>query len=120
MALSDRKTLEHKTWLLWAMIISVGFPHIAQQAGWVSAELGRQPWIVWKLLRTSEGVSTSISAGQVFGSITMFVMIYILLFTLFLFLLNRKIKHGPESVSMKPEDEIYRDVYSHGAKQHGS
>ena len=104
--------LEEKSWLLWSMVFSVIFPHIAQQAGWMSAELGRQPWIVWKVLRTSEGVSNNISPGQVFGSISMFVMIYILLFSLFLFLLDRKIKHGPEEISS--DDSVYRDVYKSG------
>jgi cytochrome d ubiquinol oxidase subunit I len=101
-----RNTLEKKKWLLWAMIFSVGLPHIGQQCGWITAEVGRQPWIVYKVLRTSEGVSTSINAGQVFGSITMFVIIYLLLFTLFLFLLDRKIKHGPEQMG---DDKLYSD-----------
>ena len=91
------------------MVFSVVLPHIGQQCGWISAEVGRQPWIVWKLLRTSEGVSTAISTAQVFGSITMFVAIYILLFALFLFLLDRKIKHGPEEIRSKEDDQIYRD-----------
>lgn len=103
-----RKTLEKKKWFLWSMIISVAFPHIGQQCGWVTAEVGRQPWIVYKLLRTSEGVSTVIRSGQVFGSITMFLVIYILLFVLFLFLLDRKIKHGPEAIS--PSDLVYRNI----------
>jgi cytochrome d ubiquinol oxidase subunit I len=102
-----RKTLEKKKWLLWAMIFSVLLPHIAQQCGWICAEVGRQPWIVYKVLRTSEGVSTVISPNQVFGSITMFVIIYLLLFVLFLFLLDRKIKQGPDSFQ---DDQIYRDV----------
>lgn len=105
---SRKKWLEKSPWLLWAMMISVGFPHIAQQAGWISAEMGRQPWIVWKLLRTSEGVSTSISAPQVMGSISMFIFVYLLLFVLFLFLLDRKIKHGPESLI--EEQVVYRDI----------
>lgn len=92
------------------MVFSVVFPHIAQQCGWISAEVGRQPWIVWKVLRTSQGVSTTINAGQVFGSITMFVAIYCLLFALFLFLLDRKIKHGPDSMRSKEADGMYRDV----------
>ncbi len=105
-----RKTLEQKRWLLWAMVFSVLLPHIAQQSGWACAEVGRQPWIVYKILRTSEGVSTSIAPNQVSGSIAMFVAIYLLLFALFLFLLDRKIKHGPEEVRSKGEDLIYRDV----------
>lgn len=99
--------LEKKRWLLWSMVFSVLLPHIAQQTGWITTEVGRQPWIVWHVLRTSEGVSSSISAGQVGGSITMFVVIYLLLFSLFLFLLDRKIKHGPEKVE---SDWIYRNV----------
>jgi cytochrome d ubiquinol oxidase subunit I len=103
-----RGNLEKKKWCLWAMIFSVLLPHIGQQAGWISAEAGRQPWIVWKLLRTEHGVSTAIRASQVEGSIAMFVVIYLLLFALFLFLLDRKIKHGPEE--MEEKDLIYRDV----------
>ncbi|MBS0626454.1 MAG: cytochrome ubiquinol oxidase subunit I [Verrucomicrobia bacterium] len=102
------KTLERRRWLLWSMVFSVVLPHIGQQAGWISAEVGRQPWIVWKVLRTSEGVSTNLSPPQILGSITMFVAIYILLFALFVFLLDRKIKEGPEGLG---EDMIYRDVY---------
>lgn len=102
-----RKTLPFKRWLLWIMVFSVLMPHIAQQCGWIAAEVGRQPWIVYKILKTSDGVSTNISTAQVGGSITMFLFIYILLFSLFIFLLDRKIKHGPS-----PEDEaLYRNVW---------
>lgn len=101
-----RGRLEQARWLLWSMIISVSFPHIAQQCGWISTEMGRQPWIVWKLLKTSDGVSAGISGPQVFGSIIMFIAMYLLLFALFLFLLDRKIKHGPEEEG----DTVYRDV----------
>lgn len=109
-----KRRLIEKRWLLWAMVFSVLMPHIAQQAGWICAEVGRQPWIVYKLLRTSEGVSTSISSGQVFGSITMFVCIYILLFALFLFLLDRKIKQGPEEIRSNREDKLYTDILEEG------
>jgi cytochrome d ubiquinol oxidase subunit I len=102
-----KNTLEKKRWLLWTMVFSVVLPHIAQQSGWIAAEVGRQPWIVWKILRTAHGVSASINKEQVIGSITMFVAIYILLFALFLFLLDRKIKHGPEDGSF--QDKIYSD-----------
>lgn len=105
-----KNCLQDKKWLLWPMVFSVLFPHIGQQCGWISAEVGRQPWIVWKLLRTSNGTSTSIVASQVFGSITMFLIIYILLFALFLFLLDRKIKKGPEEMSSHPGDLIYRNI----------
>jgi cytochrome d ubiquinol oxidase subunit I len=100
--------LSERPFILKCMVISVLFPHIAQQAGWISAEVGRQPWIVWKVLKTHDGVSRSISSQQVFGSITMFVLIYILLFVLFIFLLDRKIKHGPEGDLSHQDDLIYR------------
>ena len=92
--------------------ISVVFPHIANQAGWATAEMGRQPWIVYKLLRTTEGVSPSIIPAYVIGSISMFIVIYTLLFVLFLYLLNRKIQYGPEETSaLGKSDQVYRDVY---------
>lgn len=103
-----RGTLARSRRFLWALVFSVVLPHIAQQAGWISAEVGRQPWIVYGVLKTSEGVSTNISAGQVAGSISMFTVIYLLLFTLFLFLLDRKIKVGPEAVK---DEVVYRNPY---------
>ncbi len=102
-----KRTLDQKRCFLRVMVFSVLLPHIGQQAGWISAEAGRQPWLVWKILRTADGVSTSISAGQVAGSITMFLIIYALLFALFLFLLDRKIKHGPEATVS--DDLLYRN-----------
>jgi len=103
-----KNKLEHKRWLLWPMILSVVLPHIGQQCGWIGTEIGRQPWIVYKILRTSDGVSTTITAPQVLGSIIMFIVIYLLLFSLFLFLLDRKIKHGPEEIA--ENDLIYRNI----------
>lgn len=105
-----KNKLDKQKWLLWPMIFSVGLPHIAQQCGWISTEVGRQPWIVWKLLRTSDGVSTGIVPAQVFGSITMFLVVSILLFSLFIFLLDRKIKHGPEELSSKGDDLLYQNI----------
>lgn len=83
-------------WLLWIFVFSVLGPQICNQAGWFTAELGRQPWIVYNMLRTSEGLSRSVQAEQVLFSIIMFTLIYILLFATFIYLLNAKIQHGPE------------------------
>jgi cytochrome d ubiquinol oxidase subunit I len=69
---------------------------MANQLGWISAEVGRQPWIVYNLLRTSEALSKVVTEGQIWFSLILFVLIYSLLFVLFLYLLNEKIKHGPE------------------------
>jgi len=108
-----RGTLNKRSWLLWPMVFSVSFPMIALQAGWFTAEMGRQPWIVWKLLRTSQGVSPNINSSQVIGSITMFTAVYILLFALFIFLLDRKIKHGPSKTpeTGKDSSSLYSDIY---------
>lgn len=91
-----RGTLFQKDWLLRILIFSVLAPQIANQLGWFSAEVGRQPWIVYGLMRTSEGLSKAISAGQTMFSLILFTLIYLLLFVLFIFLLDRKIKQGPE------------------------
>jgi cytochrome d ubiquinol oxidase subunit I len=82
-------------WLLKLLVVAVLGPQIANQAGWMTAEVGRQPWIVQGLMRTSEGVSRSVSAEAVVFSLVLFTLIYALLFALFLFLLNAKITHGP-------------------------
>ena len=77
-------------------VVAVLLPQIANQVGWFAAEIGRQPWIVWGYLKTSEGLSKVVSANQVLASLIGFTLIYLLLFVLFLYLLDRKIKKGPE------------------------
>ena len=81
---------------LWLLVFSVLGPQIANQAGWFTAELGRQPWIVYNLLMTSDGLSRAVEANQVVFSIILFSLIYILLFITFIYLLNNKIQHGPD------------------------
>jgi cytochrome d ubiquinol oxidase subunit I len=98
-----RGTLFTAPWLLWIFVFSVLLPQAANQLGWFSAEVGRQPWIVYGLLRTSEGLSESVSAGQVVGSLILFGFIYLLLLALFIFLLNEKIQNGPDVESVNPE-----------------
>lgn len=78
------------------LVFSVLGPQIANQAGWFTAEMGRQPWIVHGLLLTSQGVSQVVTANQVLASIIMFLFVYTLLFLVFIYLLNRKIQHGPD------------------------
>ena len=88
------KLFESK-WLMWIFSFSVLLPQIANQAGWFAAEMGRQPWIVYGHLRTSEGFSQEVSANQILFSLILFLVIYTILFLLFLYSLNKKIKHGP-------------------------
>jgi len=99
-----RGTLFKQKWLLWVFVFSVLLPQIANQIGWITAEVGRQPWIVYGLLRTSEGLSKAVEAGQVWFSLILFTLIYIGLFILFIYLLNEKIKHGPENVDSIPSE----------------
>ena len=91
------------SWLIKAYIPAVALPVMANQLGWISAERGRQPWIVQGLLRTSEGISKSIVATEVLISLVFFVLVYILLFFVWLYVLDREIKHGPEHLSSEVE-----------------
>jgi cytochrome d ubiquinol oxidase subunit I len=77
------------------MVFSVGLPQLANQLGWMSAEIGRQPWIVYGLLRTRDAVSKVVSAGETLASLILFALVYALLFGLFIYLLDHKIKEGP-------------------------
>jgi cytochrome d ubiquinol oxidase subunit I len=90
-----RGKLFEQKWLLQIFAWSVLLPQIGNQVGWYSAEVGRQPWVVYGLLRTSDALSQSLRAEQVWFSLLMFTFVYALLFVLFLYLLNKKIKHGP-------------------------
>ncbi len=110
-----RKELAVSKWTLRLLVASVFFPQIANQAGWVSAEMGRYPWIVQDLLRISDGLSKHVSAEQVLGSILMFCFVYAILLILFLYLLNEKIKHGPttaeeESVTYPQMQAIAKEL----------
>lgn len=88
-------TLFDKRWLMTIFLFSVLIPQLANQAGWYAAETGRQPWVVYGLLRTSDALSKAVTANQVLFSLIMFTLVYTLLFILFIYLLNKKITHGP-------------------------
>ena len=89
-----RGKLYDKRWLLHIFVWSVLLPQIGNQVGWFAAEMGRQPWIVYKLLRTSDALSKSVTANQILFAIILFTVIYIILFALFIYLMNKKIVHG--------------------------
>lgn len=84
--------------LLWVFVSTIVLTEVATISGWWTAEVGRQPWIVWNLLRTQDAVSPLLRGEQVFLSLVMFILLYALLFALFLFLLNHKIQAGPASL----------------------
>ncbi len=116
-----RGVLFERRWLMWVFVLAVVAPMVANQTGWMSAEIGRQPWIVHPPvprddagelllgpagvveyderlgLRTANAASDNLSGGQVLGSIIGFVLLYLALLAVWLFVLDRKIRHGPES-----------------------
>lgn len=94
-------------WLMTVFLWAVILPQIANQVGWFAAEMGRQPWVVYGLLRTSEALSESVRAEQVMFSLILFTLVYALLFVLFIYLLNKKIKHG-YTISEKVVDIMHR------------
>lgn len=95
-----RGNLFNQVWLLKIFVIAILLPQIANQVGWFTAEMGRQPWVVYGLLRTSDALSKTVQANQVWFSLIMFFIIYALLFALFIYLLNKKIKHGPNDTQL--------------------
>lgn len=97
-----RDKLWNAKWLLRIMVVAVVLPHAANMLGWMTAEIGRQPWSVYRLLRTSDSLSPAVNAAEVGTSLGMFAVIYTLLFALFIFLLDRKIKAGPGAVETSP------------------
>jgi cytochrome d ubiquinol oxidase subunit I len=90
-----RKIIFKMRWYLWILVFSVLGPQLANQLGWFSAEVGRQPYIVYNLLKTSDAISKTVTAGEVITSLIMFGIIYMFLLALFIYLLNEKIQHGP-------------------------
>lgn len=88
-------TLFENKRLLSIFVFSVFLPQIANQVGWFAAEMGRQPWVVYGLLKTSDAFSQAVSDNQILFSLIMFFILYSILFMLFIYLLNKKIKHGP-------------------------
>jgi cytochrome d ubiquinol oxidase subunit I len=82
--------------VLWALMLAMPFPYIATTAGWMTAEIGRQPWLMYGLMRTSQGSSPQVSAGNGLFTLLGFMGLYFVLGVLFLFLVMREIEHGPE------------------------
>ena len=91
-----RGKLFNYKWLMTVFSFSVLLPQLGNQMGWFSAEMGRQPWVVYGLLRTSDALSKAVKADQVIFSLFLFTFIYSVLFALFIYLLNKKIQHGFE------------------------
>jgi cytochrome d ubiquinol oxidase subunit I len=87
--------------MLWTLMLALPFPYIATTAGWMTAEVGRQPWLVYGILRTADGTSASVSSGSGLFTLIGFMGMYTILSILFLFLVYRELEHGPEPAFTK-------------------
>ena len=96
-----RKKVFTARWYLWIVLLSFPFPYIANTAGWMTAELGRQPWLIYGLLRTSEGVSRNVSSGNAMFTLLGFSGLYLVLGLLFIILTLKEINKGPEQIITK-------------------
>jgi cytochrome d ubiquinol oxidase subunit I len=95
-----RKKLFDYRWFLKILVLTFSLPHIANLCGWIAAEVGRQPWSVFGILKTADAISHAdvVTANHVLFSLILFTVIYMILSVLFVFLLVKKIKHGPEEM----------------------
>ena len=93
--LRQGRIYQSRPWL-WVLMLSLPFPFIANTAGWMTAELGRQPWLIYGLMRTAAGPSMNVSSGNTLFTLLGFMGMYALLAMLFLFLMRREFDHGPE------------------------
>jgi len=93
---SWRGRLQSNTWLLWVLMLAFPFPYIANTVGWMTAELGRQPWLAYGLFHTRDGYSKVVSNGNTIFTLIGFIGLYFVLGLLFLFLIGREIAHGPD------------------------
>jgi cytochrome d ubiquinol oxidase subunit I len=113
-----RRRLFTTRWVLWLLVLTVFVGEMTITAGWWTAEIGRQPWVVYEVLATADGVSPVLTGIDVLTSLGMFLVLYGLLLVLFLYLLNRKIQEGPEELEVVETVEVgslpdtFRDIFS--------
>jgi len=100
-----RGTIYTTRWILWPILLSFPLPYIATTAGWMTAEIGRQPWLVYGLMRVDEGYSTHVSAGNSLFTLLGFLGMYSVLTILWIVIVYRAIETGPESVSAEHSTE---------------
>ncbi|MCH7406344.1 cytochrome ubiquinol oxidase subunit I [Belliella aquatica] len=97
-------------WLLWTFVFTAILPQLANQFGWFAAEMGRQPWVVYGLLRTSDALSKSVQANQVLFSLLLFFIVYAILLLLFIYLMNKAIQKGPLSDIDFDEGSLNKEI----------
>jgi cytochrome d ubiquinol oxidase subunit I len=98
-----RRKLYDTRWYLKLLLFLIPLPYLANEAGWVAAEVGRQPWAVYKVLRTADAVSTTVPAGNILFSLILFIIVYALIAAVGIPIIFRLIKKGPE----EPTSEGY-------------
>jgi cytochrome d ubiquinol oxidase subunit I len=91
-----RGRLESSAWLLWLLMLAFPFPYVANTLGWMTTELGRQPWLIYGIFQTRDGYSKIVSNGNTIFTLIGFIGLYFLLGLLFLYLVGREISEGPE------------------------
>ena len=96
-----KEKLFRAKWLLWIIMFMIPFPYIANTAGWYTSELGRQPWLVYNLMKMTDGISPTVSSGNTLFTLLGFIGLYALLGLLFLMLVLKAVKKGPETKSIK-------------------
>ncbi len=101
-----RGKLFQNRWVLWALLLSFPFPYIANTAGWLTAELGRQPWVVYGLIRTSEGYSKYVGPGNSLFTLLGFMGLYTVTSILFIVLVYRIIHKGPAVGPLEPASQM--------------
>ncbi len=105
-----RKKLWDSKKLLRIFVWAIPFPVIACELGWISAEVGRQPWIIYNVMRVKDAVSTAVDANEVIFSLILFALIYLLLGSVYVYLLVKEIKHGPEALDLTDNNEGMKEV----------
>jgi len=101
-----RRKLYESRWMLWILMLSVPLPYIANTAGWLTAELGRQPWVIYGLMRTAHGASPRVVAGNAWFTLLGFMGMYTVLSILWLFLVYQEIDRGPEPETAAMSREV--------------
>jgi cytochrome bd ubiquinol oxidase subunit I len=100
-----RRRLYDSRWFLWILMLMLPLPYIANEAGWVVTEVGRQPWLIWGIMKTAQGYSPTVVAGETIFTLLGFFGIYTLLGILFLFLVGRQVSLGPDGAAQTPETD---------------
>ena len=101
-----RGKLYESRWFLLLTVLAGPLPLLANELGWMAAEVGRQPWIVYRVLKTQDAISVTVPAWQVLCSLIGFVLVYAILGALWIFLIARQVRLGPQALKPQPVEGI--------------